>query len=1035
MRKMLIGIAMLMQVAFNASAQITTSGLVGKVVDEKGEILIGAAVKAVHIPTGTSYGVSTNVDGRFSISNMRVGGPYVITISYIGFQTQTRSDISLELGAPLLLNVTMKIGGSQLAEVVVSSKKDNVFNSKRTGAATNIGREQIENLPTISRSLQDFTRLTPQATPQAGGTSFGGANNRFNNITIDGAVNNDVFGLSSSGTPGGQAGTQPISLDAIQEIQVVLAPYDVTLGNFTGGGVNAVTRSGTNKFEGSVYTFARNQNMMGNNVVTNLKNSNFTDNQYGFRLGGPIIKNKLFFFVNAELERERTPTIDNAGDIGAAISLLTAQAIAQKAQGAYGYDVGSLGVQDVITQNNKVFAKLDWNLNKNNQLSLRYNYIHAFDDNITRTSTQFSFGNDAYQFKDIQHVGILELRTKLNDVLSNDLILGYTHIDDRRVINGALFPSITIANVGGFPSNTAVLGSERSSVANSLTQGIFEITDNFKINAGNHTLTIGTHNEFFSFKNLFINNINGRWDYNNVADFITNNAPARVRATYSLDPTNPQPAAQFSAAQLGFYGQDEIDAAEGLKLTVGLRVDIPVFGSTPLENPKVEADFNGYKTNMTPSSTPLVAPRLGFNYDVLGDRSIQIRGGTGVFTGRVPFVWLSNQFANSGMLFGTIDKRNPSVFVANPNNQQSAATGSKTVEVDLVSNTFRVPQVFRSNLAIDFKLPFDIRTTLEGIYSKTINSIVYSDLNLKASTSAISSVLSGGADTRALYGPKVDATNFTNVILLDNATRGYTYSLTAQLQKNFSNKLSAMFAYTNMQAKSVNDGASSTALSNWNNVPQVNGPNNLPLTVSNFQIRHHLVGSFSYKIKYGRNKLLGTGLSLFYSGSSGQPYSYVYSGDLNGDGGLSNDLIYIPRTQNDIHLTTSNTVTTPVAAQWAALDNFIANDPYLSSRRGQYVERNAAETPWTHEFDVRVTQDIGFLVKGMKSKIQITLDIFNVGNLINKEWGRQYSVPNQALSLITYTGSGYTFQVPASTYQVQPILSAWSSQLGVRYIF
>ncbi len=1021
---------LLMLAALGTSAQVTTGGLVGKIVDEKGEVLIGAAVKAIHTPTGTSYGTSTNVDGRFSISNMRVGGPYLVTITYVGFQTLTQSNISVALGAPLLLNVIMKTSGSELAEVVIVSKHDHVLNSHRTGAATNIGREQIENAPTISRSLQDFTRLTPQAN----GNSFGGANNRFNNVTIDGAVNNDVFGLAGSGTPGGQAGTQPISLDAIQEIQVVLAPYDVTQGNFTGGGVNAVTRSGTNKFEGSIYTFGRNQNITGNNVLTS-QTQNFADNQYGLRFGGPIVKNKLFFFVNAELQRRDASTINNAGEVGSAISSATAQTIAQRAQTAYGYDAGLVGPLDVLTENNKLFTKLDWNLNSKNQLSVRYNYIDAFNDNLTRSSTQFSFGNDAYKFKNMQHVGIIELRTKLNDQLSNNLILGYTRIRDSRAIAGSLFPSITVLSVDGISANSALLGSERSSVANGLDQDIYELTDNFKIHAGNHTFTVGTHNEFFSFSNLFINNINGSWTYNNVANF-TNGVPNRVQATYSLDPTNKQPAAKFNAAQLGFYAQDEMEVVEGLKLTVGLRVDLPIFGSTPLQNPQIETDFNGYSTNRTPSSTPLVAPRLGFNYDVLGNRSIQIRGGIGIFNGRVPFVWLSNQFANSGMLLGTIDKQNPVAFVADPNNQQTAGPSS-TREVNLVANNFKIPQVFRNNLAVDFKLPFDVTGTLEGIYSKTINSVVYSDLNLKKTTSTISSTLTDGADNRARYGAKVDATNFTNVILLDNTSKGYTYSLTAQLQKKFGNGMSAMFAYTNSKAQSINDGASSTALSNWNStsISQVDGPNNQTLGTSLFQLRHRLVGSLAYKMEYGKNKLFSTGISIFYSGSSGQPYNYVYNGDLNGDGGRSNDLIYVPRTQNDIKLVTTSTFTTPVADQWTALNNFIANDSYLNARRGQYAERNGAETPWTHEFDVRVTQDIGFLVKGMKNKIQFTFDIFNVGNLINKDWGRQYSVPNQSLSLITYTGSGYTFQAPVSTYQIQPILSTWSSQLGIRYIF
>jgi hypothetical protein len=769
------------------------------------------------------------------------------------------------------------------------------------------------------------------------------------------------------------------------------------------------------------------------------------NNQYGFRFGGPIIKDKLFFFVNAELQRVQSPLFNNAGEVGSAISLATAQSIAAKAL-TMGYDVGSYGPQDVQTQNNKVFAKFDWNINPKNQLTLRYNYIDAFDDNMSRSGTSFRFGNNAYKFANTQHNSVLELRTKLNDKFSNNLILGYSIIRDERQTAGSLFPFIEIKAIDGFSSNIASLGSDRSSVANQLDQDVLELTDNFKINLGNHNITVGTHNEFFKFRNLFIINYNGRWTYNTVSDFL-NNLPQQVHATYSKIPGVAKPEAKFTAAQLGFYVQDEFEAAKGLKLTAGLRMDLPIFGDKPLRNTLVETTYAGYNTDRTPSTKPLWSPRLGFNWDVTGDRSVQVRGGSGIFTGRVPFVWLSNQYTNSGMLFNTVNVYrtgssgtvNPNLaFVADPNNQGSVATlyggVGTTAEVNLVTPNFKVPQVFRNNLAVDFKLPYGINATIEGIYSKTLNNVNYSDINLKASTAVIDPLLTSGADNRAKYGAKVSS-SFTNAILLSNTNKGYTASLTGQLQKSFDFGLSAMVAYTRGRATSVNDGTSSTALSNWEFVQQLNDPNNPDLSTSSFQMKHRIIGSLDYKFSYGDQKQSSTSFSLFYTGRSGQTFTYLYNGDLNGDGRSQNDLMYIPRFQSEIKLISTATIPATPTNQWYALDEFINNDPYLSKHRGEYAKRNGAMTPWENQFDLRVTQDFGGIVKGTKNKLQLTFDIYNVGNMINKKWGKSYYVSNQANTLITSSASGFSFKAPTNgTGYLQSALT-WSGQFGVRYLF
>jgi hypothetical protein len=1034
----------------SVKAQVTTSTLIGLVKDATGG-LPGASVKAIHTPTGTAYGVMTNSDGRYTITNMRTGGPYIIEISYVGLRAEKFENIYLKLGESFILNASLNDNNKTLEEVQIVSKRDATFNSKHTGASTSIGREQLENLPSLSRSLQDFTRLTPQAN----GSSFGGASNKFNNISIDGAVNNDVFGLTATGTPGGQASTQPISLDAIQEIQVVVSPFEVTNGNSTGGTVNAVTRSGTNKVEGSAYFFGRNQNTIGKSVDgLNTKAADFYNTTSGFRLGAPIVKNKLFLFVNGELGRIKTPTTLSAGDQGAVITTADAQLIANTVQSRYGYDVGSFGQYDQQTNSDKLFARLDWNINAKNQLTIRHNYINAFDDKITRSNSAFAFSNNGYRFTDVQNNTVLELRSSINQYLSNNLILGYSRVRDRRAYNGTLFPQVKINNFNGSASQSVTFGSEASSTANELDQDIFEFTDNFKILAGKHTFTVGTHNEFFKFRNLFMNNFAGSYSYNNLNDFLNDAKPSTATSTYSIEPGNNRPAAAFNAAQLGFYFQDEIEAFEGFRLIAGLRADVPLFFDNPPANPLVASTFPNQRTDQTPSGQILVSPRLSFNWDLTGDRSIQLRGGGALLTSRAPFVWLSNAFTNNGMLTAQVNATNSTgTFIPDPANQKAAGgIVGTTYEVNLTDKKLRLPQVFKTDLALDFKLPGGIFATLEGIYSKTVNNILYSNLNLQPALANINPSLTNGADNRPLFAYPTTAgkvsTAFTNAFLLENTNQGETYSLTAQVSKAFDFGLNVSGAYTYGKSTDVNSGASSTAGSNYGFVQIVNNPNDPELSYSNFDLRHRIVGSLNYVARYGKNKASATTFSLFYAGKSGSPFTYLYFGDLNQDGNNQNDLLFVPRTMSDIRLTDltsgsgANITTVTAAQQWDALNTFIQNDKYLNSRRGKYAERNGARMPWEHQFDVRIMQDLGTMFKGSKNALQISLDVINVGNLVNKDWGRSYFVTNNASTLVTYnynaaTSGGYTFRAPADNlaYQVSPFASRWQAQVGVRYLF
>jgi len=1036
----------------SVNAQITTSTMTGTVTESTGS-LPGASVKAIHVPTGTKYTVTTNAEGRFTIPNMRSGGPYSVEVTFIGYQPQKVEGIYIKLGESYQFNAKLNDGSNQLEEIVVAGKQDKTFNSKHIGAATNVSREQLQNLPSLSRSLQDFTRLTPQAN----GNSFGGVSNKFNNISIDGAVNNDVFGLTSNGAPGGQAATQPISLDAISELQIVVAPFDVTNGNSVGGGINAVTRSGSNTVEGSAYFFGRNQNSVGKSVDgLNTKASDFYNTTYGVRLGAPIIKDKLFVFLSAELGRIKTPTLFNVGE-GSPLSLADAQTIATTIQSRYGYDVGGYGETSQQTNSDKLFARIDWNINDKNQLTIRHNYINAFDDKLTRTAARFDFANTGYRFTDKQNNTVLELRSSISPTLSNNLIIGYSRIRDRRKFNGDLFPQIRINSIGGNPSNTAYLGSEASSTANELDQDVFEFTDNFKILAGNHTFTVGTHNEFFKFRNLFLNNFAGSYTYSNLNDFVTNAKPNVATSTYSIVPGETRPSAAFSAAQLGFYFQDEIEAFKGFKLVAGLRVDVPLMFDNPPANPLVPESFPGYTTDQAPSGQIMVSPRLSFNWDLTGTRSIQARGGIALLTSRAPFVWLSNQYTNNGMVSAQVNAtNNTGTFIADPANQQAAGgTVTRTYELNLVNNNLKLPQTLKSNLAFDFKLPGGILATAEGIYSKTVNNIVYRNINLKPSTATIPAGLSGGADNRPLYAYPTNKVNstFTNVLLLDNTNRGRAYTLSGQLSKTFDFGLSVSGAYTYGKSDDVNSGASSTALSNFQFVQIVDNPNDPALAYSNFDVRHRVIGSLNYVVRYGKQKASATTFSLFYVGKSGSPYTYLYNGDLNQDGANQNDLLFVPRSLNDIRLavipavapSASNPAGSPavsIADQWTALDNYINSDPYLSKMRGQYTERNGARMPWEHQFDVRIMQDLGTVFKGSKNALQLSVDVINVGNLLNKSWGKSYFVGNNASTLVTYNhannGAGtYNFKAPTegTAYSFNTFSSRWQAQIGVRYLF
>lgn len=1081
MRKFLL-LLMLFSCSVILVAQgVTTASINGRITDANGEALLGATVVVLHQPSGTKYGNLSDIDGYFRIPNMRIGGPYKITISYVGFGAQVIDEIKLGLGEKRNLNFTLSESAQSLAEVIVIAQTDNVINSGRTGASTNVSTETINQNPSISRSIEDFVRLSPQAASGVGngGVSIAGSNSRFNNVTIDGAINNDAFGLNADGLPGSSSSAEPISLDAIEEISILVAPYDVTKGSFTGGGINAVTRSGSNDFEGSVYYFTRNENLAGKTIGDNPeKQAPFFNRQFGMRVGAPIIKNKLFFFANAERQVAETPIQINlvsqsvldgfGGNVPANISNIsteTAQSVRQHLQSNYNYDAGSFGSLVPKTENTKLFGKLDFNLNENHQMSLRHSYLKATDENISRNQNFLQFANNGYLNDVVSNSTIFELRSRLGDNKSNNLIIGYTSINRQRNLDdyGDLFPQVEIDTDDG---TTLIAGSQRSSVGNVLEQGIGQLTNNFTIYKNRHTITIGTHNEMFDIFNSFVNRYPGHYEYDGLNSFLNDNLGngGRFRVRYSLDYFNDrfQPA-ELRFLQTGFYVQDEFEVNARLRLTAGLRVDIPFFLDKPQENPLLQQELGRSTTNL-PNGQLLWSPRVGFNYDAKGDQSLQIRGGAGIFTGRVPFVWISNIYTNAGATTSRVSVRSNGgtanvplfpngdrtyeyyiadvlgVGVDDPLVRQEIETrqaNAPTSQIDALDQDFKLPQNFRLNFAVDSRLPWDMTGTFEAIYSKTINAIQYQNLQLPQPDGTIAS-----ENNRPTYSTNEVNNNFGDIYLLTNTNEGHQYSFTGQLTKSWSNNLFVTTAYTYGVSKDVNGGTHTTANSGWEFNPTPGNPNESDLSFSVWDLRHRILANVNYKLEY--SDFTSTSFGVFFNAQSGSPFTYMVNGDLNGDGSRGNDQAYIPASSGEI-IFGNDDVPADAATQaqlWSELDAFIERDDYLSENRGKIAERNGARTPWTAVLDFRLMQEFKLKTGDKTNRFQLTMDIENLANFLNNDWGRQYIVGFNTYNLLQLEGfepaSGrpiYNYADRPEAWNINNAPSIWRMQIGARYIF
>ncbi len=1053
-------------------AQGTTSGSIeGTITDESGESLPGANIVAVHQPTGTEYGTSSRIDGGYTIRNVRVGGPYEVRVTFIGFNAQIKEINKIELAERVTLDFQLEEGSLELGEISVVAVPDQIFNSDRTGASKNISTQEIERTPTVSRSLSDFTRLTPQVTS---GNSFGGANDRYNNILIDGATLNDVFGLGDA-IPGSSAGvSSPLSIDAIAEFNVDIAPFDVTNNGFTGGQVNAITKSGTNTFTGSAYFQTRNESLVGNYIGEDGELASefpeFSERYIGLNIGGPIVKDKLFFFVNAEFRRETQPITTGIAGSGAPNTIdfsasETFDPIRNILQNEYGYDAGNYTSPiDQSQDNNKLLAKLDWNINQDNKFTLRYNHVDAIDqEGIFRGTDEYSFSNREYDFNSTQDSFVAQLYSTISNNMYNEARVVYTRIRDSRDVVAQEFPEVEVSlpfeNQSGFGSIFA--GIDRFSQANSLDQDLIEITNNLTYIRGDHEFTFGTSNQFVSFNNVFIQDAFGTYTFRSIED-LEAGTPYQYRYSYLLPGGNP--SAEFSGFQLGFYAQDQWAANSNLKLTFGIRVDLPFFPDEPTFNELVPDAFPGYSTDRVASGNLLWSPRFGFNWDLSdGARTTQLRGGVGIFSGTPPFVWMANQYGNTGVDYGRVDVSGSRVpedlrFSPNPDNQpspldpNSALSGNSTSEINLITEDFKYPQALKFNLALDQELPGGIVGTLEGIYSKKINDIVVENLNLvRQGESAYGRPIYGDIVFNERFGnasgfPSRKDENFTNALLLKNTSEGYQYSITGSLEKDFNTGFSTSLAYTYNRAVTLNNGTSSRAISNWqfNENVDVNDPG---LGTSDFERRHRILGTLSYQFSWLDR--FATSVSLIYDGRSGTPFSWIYNGDANGDGRFDNDLLYVPANEDEVVLTSNN---------WGEFDDWLSSEESLSDYRGDFVDRGTATEPWTNYLDLRISQQIQTF---SGQSVEFSASMFNVLNFLNEEWGVRQSVqfnnyrafdfqqyvdqdfidnnPEYGLSSADIGKPVVNFDPENVTeerlYSISDLSSRWQMQFSVRYNF
>lgn len=1080
-------------------AQVTSGSLIGTIKDSK-QVLTGVTIRATHLPSGTTYKATTNNDGRFTIPNMRPGGPYTIKFTYIGTEPRTIENVVLTLGDPYVLNLTMNAAGMDLNEVKVKGvDKNSIMNASRTGTTTNLSTAEIQALPTLTRSLNDLIRLAPQAN----GSSIGGGNSRQNNVTVDGADFNNNFGIGGNLPANGN----PVSIDALEAISVNVTPYDVKQTGFIGAAINAVTRSGTNAFSGSGYTYFRNQNQIGTKVSTypELVATDQSHKIYGMRLGGPIIKNKLFFFVNVERETEINPgqtkvaatpeapfNSSNPNTVRPTVTEMND--ISDYLKKTYGYDPGIYQGYNFESERTNILGRLDWNINTNNRFNIRYSYVKSKSPSFVSTSRSpvdnFALGSrrDSYSlaFKNAnyyQESNLYSIVAELNSTLgkfANTLRLSYTNQNDPRSSDSAIFPFVDILK-DGRPFTS--FGYEPFTYGNLRDVQVYSLNDYITWSVGKHNLTAGIQGEYNITKNGFQRFATSYYTFSSFDDFKNGALPLNFAQTYSLSPNYEQAFPTFKFRQISGYLQDEFSVTDRLRVTGGIRFDYGTYPNILEEHPLVSKltfhDGMHLNTGELPKSRVAISPRLAFNWDAKGDRTLQLRGGAGIFTGKIPNVWIVGQAGDAGMLQITEVPTaapgpfNPNIGAYRPATPPKAGTVLPSA-LTLMDKNLKMPSVFKASLALDVKLPYGITGTLEGIYNKDLQTVLFHNVNLvdpkplnvtgypdnrliypNATTDKyINPILGGQAVPNGTPNPTTgkDRIGKLDVVVLGNSNQGYYYSVTASLSKKFSNGFGSTISYIKSDAKSLYEGSGDQALSAWSATSSVDGANNPVLGHSSFVSPSRIIASVYYRKEYLKH--LGTQVTLVYDAANGR-YSNTYTTDINRDG-VTGDLMYVPKDASEITFvpltvgTGATAVTYTAQQQSDMFFRYVDNDTYLRKRKGQYAERNAGFTPFNGQFDFKFMQDIFVNAGGKRNSLQFSVDVLNFGNLLNKEWGIQRGlttssilVPANVADLVPGGTVRPTFKL--NTDRNLPVVKAvqdnvgfsstWSMQFGLRYIF
>ena len=1094
-------------------SQVTNSAMSGTVRSNSGETLPGASVEVRHNPTGTKYFSTTDGNGGYAVQGLRPGGPYTVKVTYVGYKTTEITEISAPLGSNLTVNVVIAEESNTLKEVVVVSTKSNgAFNKGKTGASQQFSNRELTAIPvTGARSINSITKYNANA---GGGGSFGGQDSRLNNFTIDGSVFNNGFGLGSDAQAGGRTGSTAISLDAIEQLQVSVAPFDVRQSGFTGTGINGVTRSGTNEIEGSVYTSTRSnkKEFVGTKAgQIRIVPAKFEESIWGARFGAPIIKDKLFFFGNFETINNISPattwTSTGSPQASGQVSAPTFQQMQDLStflQEKFNYTTGPWENYDAERISKKFLAKIDWNINDNNKFSIRYVHHDSSSDELTSNSNSLGFGNrrtnvnsmsyrnSGYTILDNTRSIVVQLDSKLSNSWSNNFIGGYDkQIEDRGLIGGGLFPTIDIKNgtapsAGGTVGNLNFIsaGLDPFTQGNLLNYSTLHFTDNVTKTIGKHSLLFGANYEHFKSSNLFFSGSNGVFIFNSLDEFYSaanesialngapsvNNLPVRTQFRYSALPGGADPLQILKSDKIDLYFQDDYKVSDQLKVTIGIRGTRVSFQDTALENSIVTgltfADGAKFNTGDMPKSQYLFEPRVGFNLDVTGDAKTIVRGGSGLFSGRPPLVFLSNAIGNNGVLTGLVDATNENVgpaglgFTVNPSQYFTPTTPTLPATIDLAftDKNYKFPQVWKTTIALDQKLPFGFTGTIEGIFSKNINETAYSNVNFENPVGTLN-----GPDSRPLFagndnGIRIN-NNVINGILLSNTDKGYFYSTTVKLEYPYKKGLWGSFAYTHSQANDLLSPGS-TASGSWNGVRSINGNNDQRLGLSNNNTPHRMVGILGYKIQYGGKFGAATSINLGYIGEQSSSFSYVYGGDLNGDRINGNDLLFVPNKASDLRfvpitqtLGGSSIVLYTEAQQIEAFDKFIDQDPYLSKKRGQYVDRNENLLPMLHRVDLSVTQDFFLKIGGKKNSFQFRADILNFTNLLDRTWGVSQRATNTNILVVSQAPSSTNNFIPGyqmafqtdnqgrrflakDTFQKNASVSdVWQAQFTLRYTF